>query len=193
MRLIPAALTWELFKRGKWSLPGAFSTGNALAMVLLAALRRDGAIYPEDSSMICVHATMLFVNAMIFGGALFAAMGNPSRLRAFPAPNSVIVAWQLLPAMVAMALECLLSNAAINALFKVNWPLRGPALFVSVALAACAAVFWVTEKSPWHFFIFGIPVLVGGVMWFQTRYGMVFFGALRRPRACGGKSPRQTA
>ncbi len=174
MRSIPAALTWELFERGKWSFPGAFLTGNALTMVLLAALRRDGAINPEDSSMITIHATMLYVNAMIFGAALFAAMGNPSRLRAFPAPNSVIVAWQLLPAMVVMGLECLLSTAVINALFKVNWPLWGPALFMSVGLAACVAVFWVTEKSPWHLFILGIPVSVGGGIWFNSRYGMVF-------------------
>ena len=175
MKSIGAALTWELFERGKWTLPGALLTGNALAIVLLAALRRDGAINPEDPSMITIHQTMLFVNATIFGGALFSAMGNPSRLRAFPAPNSVIVAWQLLPAMAAMALECLLSVAALNALFHVNWPLWGPATFMSVALAACAAVFWLTEKSPWHFFIFGVPVLTGGAIWFHSRYGLAFF------------------
>ncbi len=173
MKSIPTALTWELFARGKWTLPGAFLTGNALSIVVLASLRRDGAINPEDSSMISIHATMLFVNATVFGAALFAAMGNPSRFRAFPAPNSVIVAWQLLPAMVLMALECLLSIAVINALFKVNWPLWGPALFMSVALAACAAVFWLTEKSPWHFLL-GIPVLTSGGLWFHSRYGMVF-------------------
>ena len=174
MRSIPAALTWELFERGKWNLPGAFLTGNALTIVLLSALRRDGAINPEDSSMVTIHTTMLYVNATVFGGGLFAAMGNPSRLRAFPAPNSVIVASQLLPAMAVMALECLLSTAVINALFNVNWPLWGPALFMSVALAACAAAFWVTEKSPWHFFFLGLPVLVGIALWFNSRYGMAF-------------------
>ena len=35
MRSIPAALFWEFLKRGKWILPGAFLTGNALALVLL--------------------------------------------------------------------------------------------------------------------------------------------------------------
>ena len=77
MKSIPAALTWELFQRGKWTLPGAFLTGNALAMVVLAALRRDGAINPEDRSMIEIHVTMLFVNATVFGAALFCGHGKP--------------------------------------------------------------------------------------------------------------------
>ena len=176
MKSIPAALTWELFQRGKWTLPGAFLTGNALAMLVLAALRRDGAINPEDRSMIEIHVTMLLVNATVFGAALFSAMRNPSRLRTFPVPSSVIVAWQLFPAMALMALECLLSTVMINAIFKVNWPLWGPALFMSVALAAFAAVLWFTEKSPWHLFILGIAVFAGGAIWLHSRYGMGFNG-----------------
>src|SRR5579872_6450349 len=133
MRSIPAALTWELFERGKWNLLGAVLAGNALPMILLAALLRDGAIDPEDSSMITIHVTALLINATMFGGALFSAMGNPSRLHAFPAPSSVIVAWQLLPAMVAIALECLLTTLVFNAIFKLDWPLWGPTLFMPVA------------------------------------------------------------
>src|SRR5579863_3209195 len=174
MRSIPAALTWELFSRVKWNMLGAFLTGNALPMILLTALLRDGALEPEDRPMITIHVTMLLVNATMFGAVLCSAMGNPSRLRAFPAPSSVIVAWQLLPAMAAMAIECLLTTTVFNAVFKVNWPLWGPALFLPVALAACAAMFWLTEKSPWHFFILGIPVLTGGAIWFNSRYGIIF-------------------
>jgi hypothetical protein len=174
MKSIPAALTWELFARGKWNLPGALVTANALTMVMLAALFRDGAIDSEDRAMIMIHVCLLLINAAVFGAGLFSAMGNPSRLRAFPATNSVIAAWQLLPAMAAVAIECLLATAIVNAVFKLNWPYLGPALFTSVALAACAALFWLTEKSPWHFFIFGTPVLAGSLIWFQSRYGLVF-------------------
>jgi hypothetical protein len=180
MKSIPAALSWELFERGKWTLPGAFLTGNALTMVVLAGLHHDGPINPENRDMIQIQVTMLFVNATLFGAALFTAMGNPSRLRAFPAPSSAIVAWQLLPAMAVMGLECLLSAALFNAVFKVNWPLWGPALFMPVALAACAAVFWLTEKSPWHFFILGLPVLTGGAIWFHSRYSLMFFAPAAR-------------
>ncbi len=173
MRSIPAALTWELFARGKWNMLGAFLTGNALPMVLLSAMFREGAIDPEDRSMITIHVTMLLVNATMFGAVLCAAMGNPLRLSAFPAPSWVIVAWQLLPAMVVIALECVLTTAIFNAIFRINWPLWGPAMFIAVALAACAAMFWFTEKSPWYFFILGIPVLTGGAIWFYTRYGVL--------------------
>src|SRR6516162_3327723 len=158
MKSVPAALAWELFERGKWNFLGAFLTGNALPIVLLATMRHEGALFPEDRSMIAIHVTMLLINAAVVGAVLFSAMGSPSRLRAFPISSSTIVIWQLLPAMVVVALECLLSTNLINAVFKVNWPLWGPALFMPVALAACAAFFWLTEKSPWHFFVLGFPV-----------------------------------
>ena len=97
MRSIPAALSWELFRRGKWNLLGAFLTGNALTFVLLTVMRREG-IDLEDRSMIPMHVTMLLINAMLFGAILLSAMGNPYRLRTFPAfamrrkrsPSSII-------------------------------------------------------------------------------------------------------
>lgn len=174
MRSIPAALTWELFERGKWNMLGAFLSGNALPMILLAALRREGAIDPEDRSMITIHVTMLLINASLFGGALCAAIGKPSRLFAFPAPTSVLVAWQLLPAMVALALETLLSTAVFNAMFELDWPLWGPALFVSVGLAMLAACVWATDKSPWYTFVLGTAVAVVVGLWFYSRYGIIF-------------------
>jgi hypothetical protein len=180
MRSIPAALAWELFERGKWNFLGAFLTANALPIVLLASMRHEGALFPEDRSMIAIHVTMLLINAAIFGAVLFAAMGTPSRLRAFPVSSSTIVIWQLLPAMVVVALESLLSTAVVNAVFDVHWPLWGPAMFMPVALAAWAAMFWLTEKSPWHFIILGTPVLVAGGLWFNSRYGTTFSSSAAR-------------
>src|SRR5450759_925678 len=174
MKSIPAALTWELLERGKWNMLGAFLAGNALPIILLAALRRDGAIDPEDRSMITIHVTMLLINAVMFGGALCAAIGKPSRLYAFPAPTSVLVAWQLLPAMAALALECLLSTVMFNALFKLDWPLWGPALFMPVGLVMLAACVWATEKSPWYTFVLGTPLAVVVGVWFYSRYGLIF-------------------
>ena len=167
MKSIPAALTWELFERGKWNILGALLTGNVLPMLLIAALKREGAIDSEGSSLISIHVTTLLINATIFGGALFSAMGNPARLYAFPAPTSVIVAWQLLPAMVVMALACLVTTVAFNVVFNLDWPIWGPALFMPVALAACAACFWLTEKSPWYTLVVGGPVAVIVGVWFH--------------------------
>jgi len=153
---------------------GALLAGNALPMIVLAALKHEGAIDYEGSSLITIHVTSLLINAMLFGGAIIAAMGKPSRLFAFPAPTSVIVAWQLFPGMVVMSLATLATTVVFNTVFDLNWPLWGPALFTPVALAACAACFWLTEKSPWHMLAYGIPVLAAGAVWFHTRYGMVF-------------------
>ena len=175
MKSIPAALTWEMFQRGKWTMLGAFLAGNALPMLLLAALKHEGPINSEDRSFIAIHASMLLINATLFGAALFAAMGNPSRLYAFPAPASVIVAWQLLPAMAAMALECVLTTAALDALFKLDRPIWGPALFMPVGMAICAACFWGTEKSPWYTIVMEVIALPIALGWFHSRYGLIVY------------------
>ncbi|MGO8747968.1 MAG: hypothetical protein ACLQNE_18490 [Thermoguttaceae bacterium] len=175
MKSIPAALTWEMFQRGKWTMLGAFLAANALPILLITALKHEGPIDSEDRSFIAIHAAMVLLNAMLFGAALFEAMGNPSRLYAFPATASVIVAWQFLPAMAAMALECVLTTAALDALFKLNWPIWGPALFMPVAMAISVACFRGTEKSPWYTFVLGtisLPVVLG---WFYSRYGLFVY------------------
>jgi hypothetical protein len=173
MRSIPLTMTWEMLWRGRWGLPAAALGANLLPAILLAALRHEGAVVPEDPSQIVIHITLVQINMFSFAVAVFMAQGQPSRLYAFPVPTSVLVAWHLLPAMAAVAIQSVVSTAALNATFHLNWPLWGPALFVAVALAWVQAAAWLTEKSAWMVVATGAVATVWG-LGFKSRYGAVF-------------------
>jgi hypothetical protein len=79
----------------------------------------------------------------------------------------------MIPAMVLVALEVLASTAALNALFHVDWPLWGPALFVAVGVAAVQATCWMTGKSAWLPWALGVVALLLG-LWNKSRYGDLF-------------------
>jgi len=173
MRSIPLAMTWEMLRHGSWGLLAAALGANLLPAILLAALRHEGALVPEDPSQMVIHITLVQINMFIFAAAVLTAQGHPSRLYAFPVPTSALVAWNLLPAMVAVAIESVASTAALNATFQMNWPLWGPALFVAVALASVQAAAWLTEKSAWMVVAMG-AVATALALWFKSRYGEGF-------------------
>src|SRR5437879_5430651 len=128
MRSIPLAIVWEMYTRGKWQFLGALLAGNLLPALLLTALQLQGALDSEDRSIITIQVTMVLINALILAVAIFHAQGSPSRLFVYPLPASVIAACHLFPAMAAMAIGCLISTVALNAVFDLEWPLWGPAI-----------------------------------------------------------------
>lgn len=173
MRSIPVAMTWEMLTRGRWNLLAFAIVANLLPALLLTALRHEGIDDPGIPSMLVIQVMLVQLNMLIFGCALFDAQGQPSRLYALPIPTASLVAWQMLAAMLAMALESLASTALLNAVFDVGWPLWGPALFAAVGVAAIQAVLWTTEKSGW---IVLAITMVGGIvgLWFKSRFGPMF-------------------
>src|SRR5262245_60977773 len=174
MRSIPLAITWELLTRGRWLLPGAFLAGMAYPAMIFTALRFDGPLDPEDMApLVIMHLIMVQINVFIFGAALLTAQRSPSRLYAYPVTNAALVACDLLPAMAAVFLETICATLAINAVFDLEWPLWGPALFGAVSLAAIKAVLWLTEKTHWIFA--GLTVVsVPMALWYKSRYGSAF-------------------
>ncbi len=173
MRSIPVAMTWEMLTRGRWNLL-AFATGaNLMPAILLAALRHEGLDDTGVPSMLVIHIMLVQLNMLIFGCALFEAQGQPSRLYALPISTASLVAWQMFPAMLMMALESVASTAILNTVFGLDWPLWGPALSAAVGVAAILAVLWSTDKSGW------LPIAIGVVgaplgLWFKSRFGPTF-------------------
>jgi len=172
MRSIPEAMTWELLRHGRWALIGGLLGANLLPALLFTALRLQGVVNPGEPSSIAMHVVLVQLNMFIFAAAVFTAQGPPSRLYAYPLPTSTLVAWHLLPVMVAVAVELVVSTAVLNAVFDLDWPLWGPAMFLATAVAAVQAALWITEKSAW------LPVAVAAVAavvgcWHKSRYGAV--------------------
>ncbi len=174
MRSIAFAMIWEMLYRGRWSLIAAALGANLLPLLLESTLHRVGGIDPADPSQIVMHVVLVQMNLFLFGAAVISAQGNPARLYAAPIPTSTLVTWHLLPAMVLISLESILSTVALNALFpRLDWPLWGPALFAAVSVVAVNAALWQTEKTAW------IPVSLGAVaavlgLWYKARHGAMF-------------------
>ena len=173
MRSIPMAMTWETLQRGRWGLLLGVLGANALPILLLAALRHEGGIDFTDPGLIGIQVALVQINMFAFGAAALSAQGAPSRLYAQPIRTESLVAWHMLLAMALISLEMVVSTVVLNALFDLDWPLWGPALFSAAALVAIQAVAWFTEKSAW------LPwsmALVGAVLglWFKSRFGPMF-------------------
>src|SRR4029079_12534231 len=147
MRSIPAAMTWEIFKRGRWNLVFATLASIAFPAILLVALRHDGLVDGTDPSLLIMRNVLIQVGMFSFGSALYGTQGKMSRLYAYPARTSELVAWRLLPAMVLIALQVMLCIWILDVIFGLQWPIWGPGLFSAVAIAAVMAVAWLAEKS----------------------------------------------
>lgn len=173
MRSIPVTMTWEMLARGRWSLPGFALAANVLPVFLHTALRHEGGVDPGDPSLLVMQLTMMQINMLVFSCAVFDVLGQPSRLYALPIPTSSLVAWQMVPAMMLVALETLASTACLNVAFDLNWPLWGPALVAAVGVAAIQAALWSAEKSAWLPLAVAIPGATLG-LWFKSRFGPMF-------------------
>ena len=173
MKSIPLALTWELLRRGRWRFLIGALAANALPAIILASLRLEGGLSPREPSTIQIHYIMMQFNMLAFGAMVFAVQGKPSRLYALPVSTAAIVAWHLLPAMIIMVVESVLSTLALNALFDLGWPLWGPAIFLAVMLAALDAAIWLTEKSAWTVVAIALVAAAFG-FWFKSRFGPLF-------------------
>ena len=173
MRSVPAAMTWEMFSNGRWSFLGAILAAHAVPALLLTALRNEGGFDPHEESSIVIHVVVMLMNGTTIAATIMSAQRHPSRLYAFPISNATLVAWQMLPAMVTLFVESVLSTMTLNAVYGLGWPLWGPALFLACALAAVQGMMWLTEKSAW--LILALTV-VGGLIgtWFMSRHGIVF-------------------
>ena len=171
MRSIPAAMTWEILHRGRWSILLAIPGAMAIPAMIIMALRHDGLIDWREPSMLLMHVVLVQVCALCCGASLFAWQGRTSRLYAYPIRSSEIVAWKLLPAMVIIALQMVACIATLNLLFDLHWPIFGPALMAAVGFAAVMAVVWLTEKSVgWSLLAFSLVAAALG-LWFKSRYG----------------------
>ena len=173
MRSVPMAMTWEMLTRGRWSLLAFALAANALPVMLLTALSHERGFDPNEPNLLVILLTMLQIQMFIFGCAAFDAQGQPARLYAMPISTSSLVAWQMLPSMVLVGLESLVSTACLNAACDLNWPLWGPALFAAVGVAGIQAVMWSAEKSAWLPLAVGIAGAILG-LWFKSRLGPMF-------------------
>jgi hypothetical protein len=170
MKTIPAAMTWELLARGRWSILAALLATIALPGMTLGALSAISQVDPFNREMIAVHMILGQIGMFIVGATVFVATGRMSRLYAYPARTSTLVAWRMGPAMAIAAMTFAAATAVINALFHLGWPVWSTACFLAVVVAAVQAATWLTERSLWSVFAVTVVAMLSGV-WLRSRYG----------------------
>ena len=173
MKTIPAAMTWELLARGRWSILAALLGAIAFPAILLAALNSDGGVDAQDPAMLLMHLILTQVGMFLIAAAVFSAQGPISRLYPYPVRTSTLVAWRMAPAMAIVAIVSVAVTAAINAIFSLGWPLWSTAFFLAVAAAAVQAATSLTEKSAWVVFALTVVATAWG-LWLKSRYGPMF-------------------
>ena len=173
MRSIPIAMTWELLKHGQRQLLLGLLGANLLPWRLLTALRMEGALDPTDPGFVTMQVVLLQLHIFTFGAALLSVHEFAPRHYTLPVASSTLVTWRLLPSMLLMALEQIVSTVVLNAIFDLDWPLWGPALLSAVSLAMVLAGLWFSERSPSQPF----SVIIAGTiigLWYKSRCGPLF-------------------
>ncbi|MDB5342849.1 MAG: hypothetical protein JWP89_1226 [Schlesneria sp.] len=173
MRSIPYAMTWELLRRGRWQMLLAVLGANLLSLLLLMALRMDGPLDLDDPGLITMQVVLIQFQPLLFAVAIFASIDLSSRSYVLPIPTSTLVAWKMIPSMILMFLESILSALALNWLFNLHWPLWGPAFLSAVSLAMILAALWYAQGSIYLPFCVGIGGTIIG-LWYKSRWGPIF-------------------
>lgn len=171
MYSIPAAMTWEVLRRGRSPLAAATAGAVALPTLLLLVLQSTGPLDPRDAALVRMHFACTHVNAFMFGVMiLYYAQGSVARMYAYTLHTSALVAWRMLPSMLIIAGQSLTTTFVLNWLFNLNWPFLGPAIFLMVTIAWANAICWLTDKSlGWQVFLLTAVAAVLST-WFQAHY-----------------------
>jgi hypothetical protein len=170
MHSIPAALTWEILRRGRWPIIGAVVGSLGFPLLIFGALEHDGALDPTSSSMLIMQVIITQVALLGLGAGVFAAVGLPSRMFTRPVSTPGIVLFHLIPAGLLTASLWTACVGVLNGVLPLEWPVLGPALFGAVAVPLVLATTWYGDKSVWLTILILIAA-VGPFLWLKSRYG----------------------
>ncbi len=172
MRSIPQALMWEMFSHGRGWIPGCYVLGNLVPMLLFALFTHLG-VDPQDHSLLVLHICFMPLLMMCFGSGILSAQGSLTRLYTAPISTASLVAWHMFPGGILLAIEIAVAAWTYNILFKLEWPIWGPALFSIAAWASMQLLVSVSHRTLTSFSVAIAPtvVLFG---WMHSRYGSWF-------------------
>lgn len=174
MLAIPRVIVSDILRKNAWLLVLMGVAANLLPLLILYGLKTSGDIGPAyDQYNITPHLFLVQISGLVFCAAVYAAVGKPSRLFALPIRNSAIALTLFLTAGTLLFGHSLASWWVLGMVFKLDWPIFGPALAISLGAVFLLAGFWFAEKSLWIIPIVGVIGAVVG-LWFKSRYGGVF-------------------
>ena len=172
MRSIPQAMLWETFAHGRWWILGFFLLGNMLPMLIFGALS-PYEIDSDDTAFLVMHLVCMPLIMFQFGAGIVAAQGSVSRHYSKPISTPSLVAWQMFPGGILLAMEVAVAAWMYSKIYHLNWPILGPSLFAVAAWGSLQVLFSVSQKRFSSILLAVAPpiVLFG---WLQSRYGAWF-------------------
>ena len=157
---IPYVLARDSFRRGI-SLH-FFLIGIVLFLptFLMSVLRAQG-VESDDPSV----RTLLF-HFMVLNGFVCSATGAEfltvrPRTYSLPLTTTKLVACQIIPAMLVVCLNMMFLTSVENLIFTQTFPLWGPACFAALAIEACWATYWYTNRTIWQ--LFALLLVAGSI------------------------------
>ena len=172
MHSVSGAMLWEMMSRGRWQIPGWFLFGNAWPFLLYTAFRHVHADF-ADPVFVILHVILLPLTMLMFGLGIVAAQGSLSRLFLLPVSTACIVASHLLPGSLILSLEVASALSLQNALFGLQQPVVGPAMFAAAAWASAQMLAGLSHRTLRSILLASIPVVLS-FCWFGARYGQWF-------------------
>ncbi|WP_428307670.1 hypothetical protein [Lacipirellula sp.] len=101
------------------------------------------------------------------------------RVYAYPATTPTLVYGWTLPAAAIAAIDLIVWTAAMNAMFRLQWPVLEPAMFAAAITIVTFSAVWLTFQSRWM--VVALSVVAGTFcFWLKSHFGPIF-GEMTHP------------
>lgn len=167
------AMTWELLRQSRWNLLLGFVGANALPLLLMTALQREGPLDPAEPALVTIQVVMVELHIFTLGAMLLAAQELQTRHLVLPMTTEFLVLARMLPAVVVMALMEAVSIVFLNVAFGLSWPLLAPVLLATTTIPIVLAASWIAVNTVWQPATITLAALIIG-LWYKARCGPLF-------------------
>lgn len=176
MRSIAGAMAWELVTRGRWQILGSALGMFAFPVLILASMGPVGSHLGQNGDMSNQVLGFCFVQANILAiviPLLALSMSLRGRLYAYPATTAALAHGWTLPAAAIAAIDLIIWTIAMNAMFRLQWPVLEPAMFAAAITIVTFSALWLTYQSRWA--VFALSVVAGTFcFWIKSHFGPIF-------------------
>jgi hypothetical protein len=168
MHTITTAMAWEYFARNRWTLLLFPFVANLMPIFVLAVLSGYN-VSLGSIEFIGIYLGFVMYATAILGIGVFITQGSIARFYLKPLSTMAMVNFFFWGGALLVTAEIASSIAIWNVIFKANWPIAGPALFMLVLWGAFQPLLRVPVRSLTGIVIAGALVALVWY-WFLTRH-----------------------
>ncbi len=178
MRSIPAAVTWEFLVHGKWAMALGLAGSMAIPMLLGTLMREIAPAHSKSPEMVFIYLTISMIAIFNTGVCIVASREPIRRWCCLPISNTQIVFWQMLTAILAMAVLFPIYASITRWVFQIDFPVLAPTLFAMTCVAGLQVAAWQQVHPIWAagYWIVAVSIFSN---WFAWLHGNPLFLTFR--------------